>query len=63
VRYDERYVRPSEVDALVGDASKAKRLLGWEPKVLTPRLAQIMVDADVAQLAIEGRHYVDAVEG
>jgi GDPmannose 4,6-dehydratase len=63
VRYDERYVRPSEVDALVGDASKAKRLLGWEAKVLTPRLAQIMVDADVAALKVEGVPYVDTVEG
>ena len=63
VRYDERYVRPSEVDALLGDASKAKRLLGWEAKVFTPRLAQIMVDADIAALEIEGKHYVDTVEG
>jgi GDPmannose 4,6-dehydratase len=63
VRFDERYVRPSEVDALIGDASKAKSVLGWEAKVLTPRLAEIMVDADIAQLAIEGQHFVDLVEG
>ncbi len=40
-------MRPSEVDALIGDASRAKDLLGWTPKVLTPELARIMVDADL----------------
>jgi GDPmannose 4,6-dehydratase len=59
VKFDERYLRPTEVDALIGDPSKAKLLLGWTPKVLTPQLAQIMVDADVAALAIEGSHFVD----
>ena len=51
VRFDDRYLRPSEVDALVGDAAKATRELGWTPKVLTPELARIMVDADMAALA------------
>lgn len=50
VRFDERYLRPTEVDALIGDASKAERLLSWKPRVLTPELAQIMVDAEVAAL-------------
>ena len=50
VRYDERYERPSEVDALIGDASRAKDKLGWEAKVHTPELVRIMVDADIAQL-------------
>ena len=50
VRYDERYERPSEVDALIGDASRAGAMLGWEAKVHTPELVQIMVDADIAQL-------------
>ncbi|MET1019605.1 MAG: GDP-mannose 4,6-dehydratase [Microterricola sp.] len=62
VRFDERYLRPTEVDALIGDYGKAKSLLGWEPQVHTPRLAQIMVDADIAALEIEGRHYVDQVQ-
>ncbi len=61
VRFDERYLRPTEVDSLIGDASRAGDLLGWKPNVLTPRLAQIMVDADIAALETEGRHYVDAV--
>ena len=46
VQFDERYLRPTEVDALIGDASKAKAELGWEAKVFTPELARIMVDAD-----------------
>jgi GDPmannose 4,6-dehydratase len=50
VKYDERYERPTEVDALIGDASKAERELGWVPKVLPPDLVKIMVDADVQLL-------------
>lgn len=50
VRFDERYLRPTEVDNLVGDASKAARVLGWKPQVLTPELAGIMVDADRERL-------------
>jgi len=63
VKFDERYLRPTEVDSLIGDASKAQDLLGWTPKVLTPRLAQIMVDADVKALELGGSRYVDIVEG
>jgi len=48
VRFDERYLRPSEVHSLIGDASHAASLLGWTPRVLTPKLAAIMVDADCA---------------
>ena len=50
VKFDERYLRPSEVDSLIGDASKAASVLGWRPKVLTPELARIMVDADCAAI-------------
>jgi GDPmannose 4,6-dehydratase len=52
VRFDDRYLRPTEADALVGDASKAATQLGWAPKVLTPELARIMVDADRALLEV-----------
>lgn len=48
VRFDERYLRPTEVDSLVGDASHAARALGWVPKVRAPELAGIMVDSDRA---------------
>jgi len=59
VKFDERYLRPTEVDALVGDASKAKDKLGWVPKVQTDELARIMVDADIEALKHEGRHWID----
>lgn len=51
VRYDPKYERPSEVDALIGDASKAEELLGWKPEVKSQELAGIMVDADIRLLA------------
>jgi GDPmannose 4,6-dehydratase len=50
VEIDPRYFRPAEVDILVGDASKARRKLGWEPKVTFKELVRIMVDADLADL-------------
>ncbi|MFI1929014.1 GDP-mannose 4,6-dehydratase [Streptomyces sp. NPDC020330] len=50
VRYDPKYERPSEVDALIGDASKAEELLGWKPSVKSRELARIMVDADIRRL-------------
>lgn len=50
VEVDKRYFRPAEVDLLIGDASKAKRQLNWEPKVTFEELVKIMVDADVAEL-------------
>ncbi len=53
VAFDERYLRPAEVDLLIGDASKAKKKLGWEPKVKFKQLAEIMVDADIRLLAEE----------
>jgi GDPmannose 4,6-dehydratase len=59
VRFDERYLRPSEVDALCGDAGKAERKLGWRASVDAVRLAQIMVDADVDALTHEGRPWID----
>jgi GDPmannose 4,6-dehydratase len=62
VRFDERYLRPTEVDALIGDASKAQEQLGWTPTILTPRLAQIMVDADIRALELGGTRYVDSVK-
>jgi GDPmannose 4,6-dehydratase len=53
VKHDSRYERPAEVDLLIGDPTKAKKGLGWEPKVRFPQLVRIMVDADLAML--EGR--------
>ena len=48
VKIDAKYYRPTEVDLLIGDATKAKRDLGWEPKVRFEELAYMMVDADLA---------------
>ena len=50
VEIDPRYFRPAEVDLLIGDASKAKRQLGWEPKTTFKELVRIMTEADVALL-------------
>lgn len=50
VQIDERYYRPAEVDLLIGDASKAKRQLGWEPKTKFEDLVKLMVDADIQLL-------------
>ncbi len=47
VEIDPRYFRPTEVEVLIGDASKAKRKFGWEPKVKFKELVKIMVDADL----------------
>jgi GDPmannose 4,6-dehydratase len=47
VQFDARYERPSEVDLLIGDPAKAKRVLGWEPKVRFKDLVKIMVEADL----------------
>jgi GDPmannose 4,6-dehydratase len=53
VKHDSRYERPAEVDLLIGDASKAKKILGWEPKVRFKDLVCIMVDADMELLSRE----------
>jgi len=50
VRFDEKYLRPTEVDSLVGDATKAQRALDWKPGVTPQELASIMVDFDLALL-------------
>ncbi len=47
VKYDARYERPAEVELLIGDPAKARRQLGWEPKVKFKELVKIMVDADL----------------
>ena len=59
LRFDERYLRPTEVDALIGDASRAKDVLGWTGATHTRGLVRIMVDADIAALAGEGSPVID----
>ena len=48
---DPTLVRPAEVDLLQGDAAKAKRVLGWQPRVTFRQLIEMMVDADLARVA------------
>ena len=50
VKFDPRYLRPTEVDDLIGDASRAKDILGWQAQTYTPELVKIMVDADRERL-------------
>jgi len=57
VKIDERYFRPAEVDVLLGDATKAKAKLGWEPGVRFEELVRIMVDHDRERRQTE-EHYV-----
>jgi GDPmannose 4,6-dehydratase len=56
LKHDDRYERPAEVDLLIGDPAKARKQLGWQPKVRFEELVKIMVDADLAavQRDIEG---------
>jgi GDPmannose 4,6-dehydratase len=47
VRIDRAYLRPAEVDTLLGDSSKARESLGWKPTVSFPQLVALMVEADL----------------
>ena len=53
VKIDPKFLRPAEVDHLIGDPSKANRVLGWEPKVDFKSLIEMMVDADMARVGHE----------
>jgi GDPmannose 4,6-dehydratase len=57
VTFDERYLRPAEVDLLIGDASKAREKLGWEPTVRFQELVRMMVDADREPTRLQ-EHYL-----
>ena len=54
VRIDERYFRPTEVDELCGDASKAARLLDWRPTITFAGLVRLMLEHDLAEAGVEG---------
>jgi GDPmannose 4,6-dehydratase len=62
VRFDERYLRPTEVDSLIGDASKSAKKLDWTATVDGRQLARLMVDADIAALEHAGRPWIDTVQ-
>lgn len=52
VAFDERYLRPAEVDLLIGDPTKAKQKLGWQPSVTFEQLVRLMVEADLTALGL-----------
>lgn len=56
VAFDPRYLRPTEVDILIGDPTKAKEKLGWELSVTFPELVQLMVDSDLEALGISNKN-------
>ena len=58
VKIDPRYYRPAEVDLLIGDAAKAKKVLGWQPRTTFAQLVKIMVDADdeLLKRQLSGQH-------
>ena len=58
VEIDPRYYRPAEVDLLIGDPTKARTVLGWEPKVKFKELVRMMVDADLEKLKSTGQQAV-----
>lgn len=53
VEFDPRYLRPAEVDLLIGDGTRAKEKLGWKPSVTFEELVKIMVDADMRAIGLE----------
>jgi GDPmannose 4,6-dehydratase len=59
VEFDPRYLRPTEVDSLIGDSTLAKKQLGWQAKTLAGDLAKLMVDADIEALRHEGSPWID----
>lgn len=61
IEYDKRYERPAEVDFLIGDPAKAKRQLGWEPKVKFKDLVRIMVESDL-ELAVHEAKIKEALK-
>lgn len=58
IRIDSSYFRPAEVDLLLGDAAKAKNLLGWEPKVRFEELIKIMMEAEFESLGLVASNYI-----
>ena len=61
VKIDKRYFRPTEVESLVADSSKAKKELGWQPKVTFIELIKIMIDADMRVIGLEPVGEGDAI--
>jgi GDPmannose 4,6-dehydratase len=52
VKIDKKYFRPTEVDSLIGDFSKAKSILGWQPTIFTPKIAEIMLKKEIERIKV-----------
>jgi GDPmannose 4,6-dehydratase len=50
VKFDPRYLRPAEVNSLIGDYSKAEKVLGWKPKTLVPELARLILNDSITRI-------------
>ena len=61
VRIDERYFRPTEVDELCGDASKAERVLGWRPRTAFHELVRLMLEHDLREAGLDPDAHLAAV--
>ena len=59
VKFDERYIRPTEVDLLIGDASKAKAKLGWAAKTGVDELVKIMLESDLKKYNVKPRSFAE----
>ncbi len=57
VEFDPRYLRPAEVDLLIGDSTKARKQLGWSPSVTFEQLVHLMVEADLEALGMRQAHF------
>lgn len=58
IEIDPKYFRPAEVDMLLGDATKAKNMLGWEPKVKFEELVKLMIEAEFEEMGLVARDYI-----
>ena len=55
VKLDPALIRPAEVEHLIGDSSKARQILGWQPRISFPQLVRMMVDHDCARAHLEAQ--------
>jgi GDPmannose 4,6-dehydratase len=63
IEIDPRYYRPTEVDLLLGDATKANQILGWKPRISFAELVELMVGADLQALGLEPSEHMQALNG
>jgi GDPmannose 4,6-dehydratase len=62
VEVDPRYFRPTEVDQLCGDATKARKVLGWEPRTTLPQLVRLMLESDLREAGLDPQEHMLADE-